>query len=323
MPTCPNCGEIIMNGDPYCPHCGTTFRWTHDEEDSQGTRTGNLKMNMVLGKSCWSKHDFISAFRYISSVSRDYHSMTSQEKAGLGYDPFARDWVVDTCCELFNWHDDNLSDVIDIINKNAISVMICDNCERIYPPNNRHCIICGKHLHKSHSRRTDEQTEQYIRQTLEHMFVDDESISRLVSRTLHLIHTKDCRFVEIRDNRGIEFLFIKENEYFYTRYLCQFIKGYYQSRIFDDCVVDHNYDNLLSNPSFKRLVKRTEDETGFKFDGCSGGYDIEFDYSQDLFTFTDDYRLKVRFDMGDGRVAIYDIDLDTMQLSDEYIAFDV
>lgn len=31
MPTCPNCGEIVMNGDPYCPHCGATFRWVEDE----------------------------------------------------------------------------------------------------------------------------------------------------------------------------------------------------------------------------------------------------------------------------------------------------
>ena len=31
MPTCPNCGEIVMNGDPYCPHCGATFRWVDEE----------------------------------------------------------------------------------------------------------------------------------------------------------------------------------------------------------------------------------------------------------------------------------------------------
>ena len=30
MPTCPNCGEIVMNGDPYCSHCGATFRWDDD-----------------------------------------------------------------------------------------------------------------------------------------------------------------------------------------------------------------------------------------------------------------------------------------------------
>ena len=33
MATCPNCGEIVMNGDPYCTNCGTTFRWYFDDED--------------------------------------------------------------------------------------------------------------------------------------------------------------------------------------------------------------------------------------------------------------------------------------------------
>lgn len=33
MATCPNCGEIIMTGDPYCPHCGTTLIWSDDDDD--------------------------------------------------------------------------------------------------------------------------------------------------------------------------------------------------------------------------------------------------------------------------------------------------
>ena len=33
MATCPSCGEIVMEGDPYCPNCGTTFIWNFDDED--------------------------------------------------------------------------------------------------------------------------------------------------------------------------------------------------------------------------------------------------------------------------------------------------
>lgn len=34
MPTCPNCGSIVMEGDPYCSHCGAHFKWGYfDEED--------------------------------------------------------------------------------------------------------------------------------------------------------------------------------------------------------------------------------------------------------------------------------------------------
>lgn len=25
MATCPNCGEIVMEGDPYCSNCGATL----------------------------------------------------------------------------------------------------------------------------------------------------------------------------------------------------------------------------------------------------------------------------------------------------------
>lgn len=31
MPTCPNCGTIIMEGDPYCSHCGNHLQWNGNE----------------------------------------------------------------------------------------------------------------------------------------------------------------------------------------------------------------------------------------------------------------------------------------------------
>ena len=34
MGTCPNCGEIVMEGDPYCSNCGTTFSWADDSQPS-------------------------------------------------------------------------------------------------------------------------------------------------------------------------------------------------------------------------------------------------------------------------------------------------
>ena len=32
MATCPNCGEIVMDGDSYCSHCGSTLRWNSDDD---------------------------------------------------------------------------------------------------------------------------------------------------------------------------------------------------------------------------------------------------------------------------------------------------
>lgn len=36
MAMCPNCGQIIMNGDPYCSHCGTALNWSADDSSSRG-----------------------------------------------------------------------------------------------------------------------------------------------------------------------------------------------------------------------------------------------------------------------------------------------
>ena len=43
MVTCPNCGEIVMKGDPYCTHCGTVLRWYFDdgEEETPIERKGS------------------------------------------------------------------------------------------------------------------------------------------------------------------------------------------------------------------------------------------------------------------------------------------
>ena len=34
MNTCPDCGSMIMEGDPYCSHCGVHLQWDGLEDDS-------------------------------------------------------------------------------------------------------------------------------------------------------------------------------------------------------------------------------------------------------------------------------------------------
>lgn len=47
MPTCPNCGELLMTGDPYCTHCGATIRWYDEEEDDGGS--SEIDVSELLG----------------------------------------------------------------------------------------------------------------------------------------------------------------------------------------------------------------------------------------------------------------------------------
>ena len=38
MATCPDCGSLIMEGDPYCTHCGAHLVWSYDDDDRQKHR---------------------------------------------------------------------------------------------------------------------------------------------------------------------------------------------------------------------------------------------------------------------------------------------
>ena len=35
MPTCPNCGSIVMEGDTYCSHCGAHFEGADEDCDDE------------------------------------------------------------------------------------------------------------------------------------------------------------------------------------------------------------------------------------------------------------------------------------------------
>lgn len=49
MPTCPNCGEIVMNGDPYCPHCGSTLRWVKNDRGTSGSSIKTRLIDIPIG----------------------------------------------------------------------------------------------------------------------------------------------------------------------------------------------------------------------------------------------------------------------------------
>lgn len=41
MPTCPDCGSIIMEGDPYCSHCGAHLSWNEDYSPQRNPQIPN------------------------------------------------------------------------------------------------------------------------------------------------------------------------------------------------------------------------------------------------------------------------------------------
>lgn len=46
MATCPDCGSIIMEGDPYCSHCRAHLNWVFDDGED---RTDNTLTCHVCG----------------------------------------------------------------------------------------------------------------------------------------------------------------------------------------------------------------------------------------------------------------------------------
>jgi hypothetical protein len=60
MPYCPNCGETIMNGDPYCSSCGSHLRWDLEPSDRSGDeRYGEDGLDDILNSM------------FISEIQRD------------------------------------------------------------------------------------------------------------------------------------------------------------------------------------------------------------------------------------------------------------
>ena len=47
MHTCPDCGSMIMEGDPYCSHCGAHLQWS-DDEDSPNQRYRRDDLDDIL-----------------------------------------------------------------------------------------------------------------------------------------------------------------------------------------------------------------------------------------------------------------------------------
>ena len=48
MHTCPDCGSMIMEGDPYCSHCGAHLSWEGLEEDSGNRNYSNDELDDIL-----------------------------------------------------------------------------------------------------------------------------------------------------------------------------------------------------------------------------------------------------------------------------------
>ena len=276
----------------------------------------DFKLYINNARDFYNMKEYETAFYYLDYAFRSYVKMNNSEKSRVRYNP-DQNWIIELCCQIFNNHGKYQLEAIDFIIKNKYPFKLCEDCDCIYPINYNYCIKCGKQLNKSADVKSPEIIAEELSDLLRHKIWDELVRFDLVNRSLVLMKSNDCRLVKIADRYyGLDFIFEKEHKYFKTTYTCEYIPG--SVRIFDDYGVTHNHDKLLRDESFKNLIKDTENKTGFTFIECGGGYGSQLDDNRFDFIFNDNIYVFVRFDMGDGKIAVYDVDLDNMQLSKDY-----
>lgn len=127
MYTCPSCGEIIMEGDPYCQHCGSHLNWPGKSESSHERKDDlniddilnhmyinnaqkqllKLKVNEFLGsRDCNSleviTHDNIYEYTFVFTRENEYVRTVDEFEYNAKYENFTR--VFWECYQL-HYHD--------------------------------------------------------------------------------------------------------------------------------------------------------------------------------------------------------------------------
>ncbi|WP_458455212.1 hypothetical protein [Methanobrevibacter sp.] len=311
-------GDPIGDGNdigvPDIPYMG--YLKDDDDESSKEDIVDNFKQYINNARDYYNMQHYEDAFYYLDYSFRTYGKMNDFEKTQVRTDPFNQEWIIELCCKIINNHGEYYHEATEFLIKNQYKLNLCMDCDCVYPIDYNCCIKCGKPLTKPYVKSPEQLVEE-IPNVLSGRVYDDITIAGLVNRSLVLMKSNDCRLVEIKDsNYGIDFIFEKEHKYFKTRYICEYVPG--SVRVFEDFGVIHNHDKLLMNESFKKLIKDTENKTGFVFKEYDGGYGSQLDDNRFDFIFNDEIHVIARFDMGDGEIAVYDVDLDNMEFSEDY-----
>ncbi len=275
-----------------------------------------FKLILNSGRNCYYNRQYYHAFSSVKVTFEVYRLMDSNTKSKIRDDPFNRYWIVDLCCKIINKHDYNSSEAREIISENNLYIKTCPNCNYVYPPDYSHCINCGNEMKTL--KKTPEEIEGEIHAIIKNTIPNTHFIHQLVERSIILMKSNDCRLVKIENRLSShQFIFEKEHKYFKTIYNCNFIPNE-SSGIFKDCKITHDYDKLFKNKTFWKLIKNTETKTGFRFKNCAGGYGSQTDNNGNDFIFNDNVCVYVGFNMDNNQIAVYDLDLDNMQLSKDY-----
>ena len=198
----------------------------------------------------------------------------------------------------------------------------CPDCGSIIMEGDPYCPHCGAHLQWDFE---DDSNENYSRDELDDivdsMFIDISQKLLLKSKLRELLAARDCTGLEARLSIDeYVFRFTRQNEYVRT-----VDELYYNprdatfSRLFCDCMQFHVHDKLLSHPKFKALLRRTP----YEFLECRGGYVTQATNYPHKFYFVDEIDVIVYFRVSANKERFYHLDLEKMQLKNDYHEYEV
>lgn len=140
MPTCPNCGEIVMNGDPYCPNCGSVLRKVYNRD-----AVNEFKNFHFYAYDAYNVKNYEFAINCLSIIFSKYEDMTKSQRSKVEH-MLKKHWVVDLCCITANNRGKYYNRAMEIIERMGFSIKVCENCGCIYPARDKFCIRCGNPL---------------------------------------------------------------------------------------------------------------------------------------------------------------------------------
>ena len=168
----------------------------------------------------------------------------------------------------------------------------------------------------SSNREKAKTDDEKLDEILSGLYLSVSHWTLLKNKLTSFLNSKDCTgLTAVEQGFGqYTFVFTRENEYVRTTDEFVFDSNYEGiRRIFVDCYTYHNHDNLVNNPRFQDLIKKT----GMEFIKCVGGYVTDYSMAADEFALKDEIDVRVCFKMG-SKERIYRLDLNKMELSKDY-----
>lgn len=132
MATCPNCEELVMDGDPYCSHCGATFRWIDEDDEEDCSRLREEYIARTKIKSEIDNGNYKNALMTI----RDYIEFNLSDLQGEIRRHYIKEYKRDYDISIYDEYVSIMSDDIYFLSQIAVierhhgNFPLIDECNR-------------------------------------------------------------------------------------------------------------------------------------------------------------------------------------------------